>query len=84
MAILSKEDFKIKKELNRPILSLDYGEKRVGIAISDADCSIVVMKLFAFSKKSESQYPTMQILFQIFQRLIFFFKPGNFFKLNKL
>ena len=38
MAILSKEDFKIKKELNRPIISLDYGEKRVGIAISDNDC----------------------------------------------
>ena len=42
MAILSKEDFKIKKELNRPIISLDYGEKRVGIAISDADCSIAL------------------------------------------
>ena len=42
MAILSKEDFKIKKELNRPIVSLDYGEKRVGIAISDAGCSIAL------------------------------------------
>ena len=73
MAILSKEDFKIKKELTRSILSLEYGKKRVGIAISDNECSIVVMKLFAFSKESEFQYPTMQILFQIFQRLIFFF-----------
>ena len=44
MAILSKEDFKIKKELNRPIVSLDYGEKRVGIAISDAGCSIALPK----------------------------------------
>ena len=38
MTIINKEDFKIKKELNRPILSLDYGEKRVGIAISDNGC----------------------------------------------
>ena len=38
MAILSKEDFKIKKKLNRPILSLDYEEKRVGITISDNGC----------------------------------------------
>ena len=42
MAILSKEDFKIKKESNRPILSLDYGEKRIGIAISDNKCSIAL------------------------------------------
>ena len=42
MTIINKEDFKIKKELNRPILSLDYGEKRVGIAISDAGCSIAL------------------------------------------
>ena len=40
MPIISKEDFKIKKALNRPILSLDYGEKRIGIAISDNECSI--------------------------------------------
>ena len=42
MAIISKEDFKIKKELYRPILSLDYGEKRIGIAISDNECSIAL------------------------------------------
>ena len=42
MTILSKEDFKIKKELNKPILSLDYGEKRIGIAISDNECSIAL------------------------------------------
>ena len=40
MTIINKEDFKIKKELNRPILSLDYGEKRIGIAISNNECSI--------------------------------------------
>ena len=40
MTIINKEDFKIKKELNKPILSLDYGEKRIGIAISDNECSI--------------------------------------------
>ena len=42
MTIINKEDFKIKKELNRPILSLDYGEKRIGIAISDNECSIAL------------------------------------------
>ena len=42
MPIISKEDFKIKRELNRPILSLDYGEKRIGIAISDSNCSIAL------------------------------------------
>ena len=42
MTIINKEDFKIKKELNRPILSLDYGEKRIGIAISDNKCSIAL------------------------------------------
>ena len=40
MTIINKEDFKIKKELNRPIISLDYGEKRIGIAISNNECSI--------------------------------------------
>ena len=40
MTIINKEDFKIKKKLNRPILSLDYGEKRIGIAISNNECSI--------------------------------------------
>ena len=42
MTIINKEDFKIKKELNRPILSLDYGESKVGIAISDTNCSIAL------------------------------------------
>jgi putative Holliday junction resolvase len=42
MTIINKEDFKIKKESNRPILSLDYGEKRIGIAISDNKCSIAL------------------------------------------
>ena len=42
MTIINKEDFKIKKKLNRPILSLDYGEKRIGIAISDNECSIAL------------------------------------------
>ena len=42
MTIINKEDFKIKKELNRPILSLDYGERKVGIAISDTNCSIAL------------------------------------------
>jgi len=61
MPIISKEDFKIKKGLNRPILSLDYGEKRIGIAISDNECSIAfpsevlerktVVKDFAYIKQ---------------------------------
>ena len=42
MTIINKEDFKIKKELNRPILSLDYGESKVGIAISDPNCTIAL------------------------------------------
>ena len=42
MTIINKEDFKIKKELNRPILSLDYGDSKIGIAISDANCSIAL------------------------------------------
>ena len=42
MTIIKKEDFKRKKELDRPILSLDYGEKRIGIAISDSKCSIAL------------------------------------------
>ena len=42
MTIINKEDFKIKKELNRPILSIDYGESKVGIAISDTNCSIAL------------------------------------------
>ena len=42
MTIINKEDFKIKKKLNRPILSLDYGEKRIGIGISDNECSIAL------------------------------------------
>ena len=40
MTIISKEDFKLKKATSKPILSLDYGEKRIGIAISDNECSI--------------------------------------------
>ena len=42
MTIINKEDFKIKNELDRPILSLDYGESRIGIAISDSNCSIAL------------------------------------------
>ena len=42
MTIINKEDFKIKKELNRPILTLDYGESKVGIAISDPNCTIAL------------------------------------------
>ena len=42
MTIINKEDFKIKKELNRPILSLDYGGSKVGIAISDPNCTIAL------------------------------------------
>ena len=42
MTIITKEDFKINKVSNKPILSLDYGEKRLGIAISDNNCSIAL------------------------------------------
>tara|TARA_Y100000590_G_scaffold39466_1_gene42235 strand:- start:986 stop:1447 length:462 start_codon:yes stop_codon:yes gene_type:complete len=40
MPIISKEDFLENKVLDKPILSIDYGEKRIGIAISDKNCSI--------------------------------------------
>ena len=54
MTIINKEDFKIKKELNRPILSLDYGDSKVGIAISDANCSISLpSEVYARNKTNE-------------------------------
>ena len=44
MPIISKEDFKINVKFDKPILSLDYGEKRIGIAISNPECSIAFPK----------------------------------------
>tara|TARA_B100000378_G_C17918512_1_gene368789 strand:- start:303 stop:764 length:462 start_codon:yes stop_codon:yes gene_type:complete len=44
MPIISKEDFKINVKFDKPILSLDYGEKRIGIAISSPECSIAFPK----------------------------------------
>ena len=44
MPIISKEDFKINLKFDKPILSLDYGEKRIGIAISNPECSIAFPK----------------------------------------
>ena len=56
MPIISKEDFKIKRELNRPILSLDYGEKRIGIAISDSKCSIALPSEVLNREKNEKDF----------------------------
>ena len=43
MPIISKEDFKINLiKPKSPILSLDYGEKRIGIAISDSEYSMAL------------------------------------------
>ena len=44
MPIISKEDFKINVKFDKSILSLDYGEKRIGIAISSPECSIAFPK----------------------------------------
>ena len=44
MPIISKEDFKINVKFDKTILSLDYGEKRIGIAISSPECSIAFPK----------------------------------------
>ena len=56
MTIINKEDFKIKKESNRPILSLDYGEKRIGIAISDSECSIALPSEVLERIKTNKEY----------------------------
>ncbi len=42
MPIISKEDFKNKTIQKKSILSIDYGEKRIGIAISNPECSIAL------------------------------------------
>ena len=44
MPIISKEDFKIKVKFEKPILALDYGEKRIGIAVSNPECTIALAK----------------------------------------
>ena len=54
MPIISKEEFKEKRELDRPILSLDYGEKRIGIAISDSKCSIALPSDVLEKKNSQT------------------------------
>ena len=56
MTIINKEDFKIKKELNRPILSLDYGEKRIGIAISNNECSIAFPSVVLERNKTNKDF----------------------------
>ncbi|PPR32773.1 MAG: putative pre-16S rRNA nuclease [Alphaproteobacteria bacterium MarineAlpha6_Bin4] len=56
MTIINKEDFKIKKELNRPILSLDYGENKVGIAISDGNCSIALPSEVYIRNKTDKDF----------------------------
>ena len=56
MPIISKEDFKIKKGLNGPILSLDYGEKRIGIAISDSECSFAFPSEVLERKTAEKDF----------------------------
>tara|TARA_Y100000590_G_C14983061_1_gene737083 strand:- start:78 stop:539 length:462 start_codon:yes stop_codon:yes gene_type:complete len=56
MPIISKEDFKIKRELNRPILSLDYGEKRIGIAISDSNCTMALPSEVLIREKNKKDF----------------------------
>ncbi len=56
MTIINKEDFKIKNELDRPILSLDYGESRIGIAISDSNCSIALPSEVYERKKTDKDF----------------------------
>jgi len=42
MPIISKEDFKNKTIQKKSILSIDYGEKRIGIDISKQEYSIAL------------------------------------------
>ena len=64
MTIINKEDFKIKKELNRPILSLDYGESKVGIAISDTNCSIALpSEVYKRNKITQNDWILAPVIF---------------------